>query len=281
MRYLAALFAALSAAVGVACGPGTSTAAGDRDVNDIRRARAALTEPVERVGTLAMSLTRDVTAVRLGEPPDPAERLAAVDAVRAGVLNDLATASAQLADTNLVGSGGAIVDARAALAEVAAAADAVAAAARADLEFVATLASADAELVQLVAVWDQPGSRREQLTRLAEAADAAGELAIRLRATDERPPCGAAVARRADAAATAAAASTELRGLVAARRGTAFDRRRAELAADPAGAGIAHLAALDVADRPCVEREAATVVATDHLRATIDRLVTVLNDPPT
>ncbi|MDP9023275.1 MAG: hypothetical protein M3N57_11405, partial [Actinomycetota bacterium] len=184
MRRVAALFAALSAVVGVACGPETSTAAGDR-VNDIRRARAVLTEPLERVGTLAMTLTRDVTAVRLGDPPDPAERLAALDAVRAGVLNDLSTASAELADTDVVGSGPAMVDARAALADVTAAADAVAAGARADLEFVATLASADAELARLMAVWDQPGSRREQLTRLAEAADAAGELAVQLRATDE------------------------------------------------------------------------------------------------
>lgn len=247
----------------------------------VRRARAVLTTPLEEVGWAVLGTQRDVTSLRLGTPLDPAQRLARAESVGAGPVQALGDARARLAAVELPGGERSMQAAREAVTDILAASDAVAAAARADLALIATLAAAEVELAALAATWDEPGSRSRQLQRLSETREAATAVADRLDDLPERPACGEAVARRVAAARAVAAASAELHELVAARRGDAFDQRRAALGADPYGLGTPELASLDAADRGCVEREGEIVIAVERFDAALDRLVASLNPPST
>lgn len=126
--------------------------------------------------------------------------------------------------------------------------------------------TAEQSLDELVATWDEPGSRSELLARLDETALAADALA-----TDEvgAPPegCPGPVEARVEAASSVADATRELRELVEARDGEAFDARRAELSDAPfghddSGAARQHRHPIDPDECPAVDaaRESAADV---------------------
>lgn len=140
--------------------------------------------------------------------------------------------------------------------------------------------TADQALQELVASWDEPGSRSELLARLDETALAADHLAA-----DEvgAPPeqCPGPVDSRVAAASFVADATRQLRELVEARDGDAFDARRAELAEAPLGhddTGTPRTHRHPIEPEGCPAVDATRESATEVTRA-LEDLQAALNPP--
>lgn len=185
--------------------------------------RAAVQVLVGRVGALRTEL----------ETGEAAQR---VDDILTEPAADVEDAVASLRGLDLP-PGPDAARAEAALASAIAAAEGAAAAAGQERDEVLALATYDEELLALTEAWDEPGSRRQQLERFAELADAADALRVRAEEADPLHPCSRAWVRRAVAAEHVAAATRELREYVSSYQGRAFDDRRRELADDPLGLG--------------------------------------------
>lgn len=237
---------------------------GDAGVADrveaITQARAAVVTPAQDLGTAAAAVASRLDEV-VARPDD--------DTVRAAraALDDLADARAGVDAVDLDGDTPDVRAAADALQEAGAAAGTVEDAATAVLDAAELAARADDQLAELVAAWDQPGSRSQLIARLDEVAAAADALAadgVGVPSTD----CPGPVEARTAAAAFVAEASRGLRELVVARDGLAFDERRAELAEAPFGVDDAGVArgpgtSIDPASCPAVGQveSAATEVA--------------------
>lgn len=248
-------------------------------VAEIRAARRAVGAQAQVLGTAATDVTARVSALRLGEPPGHRERLDLVDTLIEEAVSTLSSAVTAAEAAQIAGSAPDVIAARRAWDDAREAARQLVGAATTDLAQVERLAGIDARLGEIVTEWDTPGDHSEQLARFEELAARATALADELDGADERPACAEAFARRATAARHVAAASLELRDLVAARDGIGFDARREVLGADPYGLGRQHVAAADVDDRKCWERDGATVVAGRAVEAALRDLEAAL-DPP-
>lgn len=168
-----------------------------------------------------------------------------------------------------------VVAARAAWRDAAAAADRLVDAVEADLAVIDAHARIDGALRALRATWREPGSRNQQIERLGGTADAAAALAERARAIAE-PGCTTGSRRRAAAAERIAAGSRELRDLVAAADGEAFDAAVERLLAQPL---VVRLVRRDVAEAACWLVDAPTVQRLDEVLAAVGALEAAL-DPP-
>lgn len=224
-------------AVAACASPGAPSDGATDDVDariaDVLELRAEVGPPAAELGTAAATLVQRLDELRAELPVGPDQRRSAIEAVRTGALADLAEARTGAA-VDVAGDGPDAAGVAGALRDARAAADALAAAADDDLAVLDRAADADARLSAIVAAWEEPGSRSQQLARLEEAATQADALAAELGAAEDDPACAGVLARRAAAATTVAEASRELRSLVERRRGEEFDARRRELAQDPA-----------------------------------------------
>lgn len=230
-RFLSTVLAVAAAVMLAAC---SSTSGDDVPDDDVARRVAAVTEtrdavvePAQALGTAAADV-----AARLDQAVEqPTE--ATVEALRAAV-TELEQARTEVEDLDLEPTTPDVVAADAALDDAMAGARSMAEAATVVATAADQASTADQTLAELVATWDEPGSRSELLARLDETALAADALATDGVGT---PPedCSGPLASRADAAVFVAESSRELRALVEARDGLAFDERRAELADDPWG----------------------------------------------
>lgn len=249
---------------------------GDRAAT-VEELRRTVGPPAVEVGSAAATLAERLEELHAELPTEPSQRRAAVDAIRSEELTDL-DAALEGYGSDLAGElAGPDADAaRAALADSRDAAAALREHADADLQLVVAAADADAELTQLVAAWDEPGSRQEQLERLQETAAAAAALADDLATLDDVPDCSGSIRLREEAARAVAEATIELRDLVAARRGSEFDERRRALLSDPYGAGRP-LVDADREDIGCWRRDGPVPAATAALRAALERLEDALN----
>lgn len=220
-----ALVAAAALAGCSSAEPPVDTSRDDR-IAAITRARQAVVEPAQALGTAAAEVAVRLDAVVVRPGPDT------LDGLREA-MDDLDGARRDLED----------VDLDADTVDVAAAGEAVAMALAAaeDLDtstaMVATAATLAVEteeaLDEVVAVWDEPGSRTELLEQFDTALVTVAALVDGL-----EPPgdaCDGPVQERLEEAEFVAAATEELRGYVADADGTSFDARRAELAEAPWG----------------------------------------------
>jgi hypothetical protein len=238
-------------------------------IQEIRAARGAVAEPavelaravgvvVDRTRRLRTEVTEDrgTAAERLLDEP-LAALAEATDAVRALELSggeDVQRASDALDDA----------------AEVA---DALARAVDEERAEVRDLVEVDAQLAELVAAWEEPGSRRIQMARFDELAVEAEALAEELESRTPLHPCGDVYERRIEAARAVAETTRELRDLVARYRGTEFGERVLELADDPYGTGGATLAELDVeALADCWDEAAEVAAAGERVGGALDAL---------
>lgn len=227
--------------------------------------RALVVEPAQQLGTAAATV-----ASRLGdvvERPGPDTVGSLRDAVTA--LEEAREEVDQLeldpTSPDVQAADGALDDAMAGARRMAEAGTVVATAAD-------QASTADQALDELVATWNEPSSRSQLLARLDETALAADALA-----GDEvgapPPECSGPVESTVAAASFVAEASRELRALVEARDGEAFDARRAELADAPFGhdeAGTARVHRHPLDPDACPAVEAARVSATAVTRALQD-----------
>lgn len=264
--------AAWALAVGLlvsACsgGPaGTDGAAtGAERVAAIVQAREAVVVPAQALGTAAAEVAARLDQL-VARPDD-----ATIDATRAAV-DDLAGARREVTNLALEPVTEDVRAARAALHDAAEAARQVETAATEVLEAAALAADADDRLAELVAAWDEPGSRSQLITRFEEVTAAAESLAAQELATTTSG-CPGPVAARREAAAFVARATADLTELVTARDGLAFDERRAELADAPFGTDDAGVvrgpgASIDPSSCPAVaDVEAAATEVAAALRA--------------
>lgn len=236
-------------------------------------ARELVVDPAQHLGTAAATVAARLEDVVERPGADP------VGSLREAV-TDLEEAREEVASLDLVPATPDVEAAEAAL-------DAARAGARRMAEastVVATAAdqasTADQALEDLVASWDEPGSRSELLARLDETALAADALA-----GDEvgAPPeqCPGPVESRVAAADFVADATRQLRELVEARDGDAFDARRAELADAPLGhddAGTARTSRHPIEPEGCPAVDAARESAEEVTRA-LEDLQAALNPP--
>ena len=207
---------------GTAEDPTTSTAA-DR-IEAIRTAREAVVRPAQDLGTAAAQVAADLDALvqDLGEPE--------ITAVRTAV-EDLDGARSAVGELELEPSTDDVAAAAGSLEDASAGADQLERAAE-DVAGTADEALAVAEaLDEIVAAWDEPGSRSQLMARFEELAAQAEGLAERA------PPqaCSGPVEEAIDAATFVAEATRELRSLVAQYDGNGFDARREELHDAPYG----------------------------------------------
>ncbi|HEX9890011.1 MAG TPA: hypothetical protein VGA69_11070 [Nitriliruptorales bacterium] len=243
-------------------------------IAEVRELRDALAEPAVALGRAGTRLAAAVRALRTAPAEDPEVRPAAVAGARSQSLAALERALSSAQRLPIDGTGPDATATRDAWAEVVAAADELRSAADSELELIGRLAAVDAELEELILVWDEPGSRQQQLDAFGEAADRAEVLATELSAELQAHACTDDVQRRVDAATFVASATRELRQHVAAHRGDAFDRRRAELAQDPFGLGAPLTSA---GDGDCWEEHAPTAIAVTRLTASLDAVERALN----
>ncbi|MBW3659850.1 MAG: hypothetical protein KY457_14515 [Actinobacteria bacterium] len=247
----------------------------DARIADVLELRAEVGPPAADLGTAAATLVQELDELRAELPVDPDQRRSVIEAVRTGVLADLAEAHAR-ADVDVAGDGPDAAAVAGALRDARAAADALAAAADEDLAVLDRAADADVRLSAVVAAWVEPGSRSQQLARLEEAATRADALAAELGAAEDDPACAAVLARRTAAATTVADASRELHALVERRRGEEFDARRRELAQDPA-ASTRTLVDADRAGIDCWRAEAEPVELAAAVAEALEELERALN----
>lgn len=260
-RFLSTVLAVAATVMLTACSSTSGDAGPDDDVARrvaaVTETRDLVVEPAQALGTAAADV-----ASRLDHAVEqPTE--ATVEALRAAV-TELEQARTQVEDLDLEPATPDVVAADAALDDAMAGARNMAEAATVVATAADQASTADEALAELVASWDEPGSRSELLARLDETALAADALATDGVGT---PPedCRGPLASREEAAVFVASSSRELRSLVEARDGIAFDERREELAADPWGQREADQGAarsIDPDDCPAVDvaEEAATTV---------------------
>lgn len=249
----------------------------DERIATVLALRSAAGPPAAELGSAAATVTQQLADLRAALPVDPADRVAAAGELRDGALARLEDARDAVGPELAGDADGPDADAvRAALGDAVDAADALLAAATEDLVLLERAADADARLVRVVAAWEEPGSRNEQLGRLAEVAAEADTLAAELGPSDDVPGCSDAVARRARAAEAMADASRELRGLVERRRGEEFDARRAELASDPAASTRA-LVEADRGELDCWREESPVVARAAEVAGSLEELEAALN----
>lgn len=200
-----------------------SSTATDR-VEAVVTARDRVVEPAQALGTAAAAVASRLD--QLLADPDPAPAEATRDA-----LDELVDARDRVAELALDADTDDVRRAASALDAAVAAADDLIGSVGPVVEAVEVVNRVDGELEELVAVWDEPGSRSQLLEQLDEVTAAADEIA----ATDVAPGCAGIVDVRVAAAAFVGDATRELRDLVSRRDGTAFDARRGELAEAPWG----------------------------------------------
>lgn len=262
--------AGLVASLAAACSSGLSVE--DR-IAAIADARAEVAAPASEVGT-AVATVR-VRLEGFAAHPSPPEHAALVAANA-----DLEDALTGLDDLDGLG-----VDAE--VPDVIAAADAIAAARAAAADVVdavadvidvgAVLVDSEPPLEELVAAWDDAGSRSQLIAHFDELTDEATALVDEITtAVGTVPPgaCPSPLDERVQMAVVAAEVSAELGDLVAAYQGTRFDERRAELRADPFGLGSPDIARPLGDDCPMIAR---AVDATTGVDAALDALETALN----
>lgn len=247
-------------------------------VAEVRAARQAVAEPAVALHVAAQRVLATIEELRGSEVEDPEARLELLDEAPTGALDELEDAIVTARGVELEGGSGAVEDAAVALADAVDAAEDALRAARADLRAQERAASAHIGLLAMTERWDEPGSRSQQLDRLAVLADQADALADQLAATDPVAPCLTGLTRRAAAARHVAEATRELRSHVEAYRGSAFDERRSELAEDPF-ALERPLVEADLAELDCWREQAPLVAAVAEVTAALDRLEDALNPP--
>lgn len=272
----------LAVLLAAACAPEPAAAPGptvdDERVADVAAARSVVADSAVALGNAVAALARDLRSVRLGTPADAEGRTAAVAAVRAGPLPDLRAALSAAGNTEIEGDTADVMAAAAAWQRARDAAGEVVAGTDPVLDMLERLVAAEAELPDLVASWDSPGARSQQLARFEETAVAADLIATELAEVGEQPPCGTAVQRRVLAAEAVAVGSRDLRALVAARDGDGFDVRRADLDGDPFQTGTPDvgLIAGDAEDAACWDGGAIATAAA-RVPAELDAMVAALN----
>lgn len=245
-------------------------------VAEVRAARQAVAEPAVALQVAAQRVLVTVEELRASDVDDPQARLALLDEAPSDPLDELEEAIATASGVELQGGSGAIRDAEEALADAVDAAGEALRAARTDLRRQQRAASSHASLLAMTERWEEPGSRSQQLDRLAVLADEADALAERLAATEPVASCLTVFERRAAAARHVAEATRELRAHAEAYRGSAFDERRRELAEDPF-ALERPLVEADLDELDCWREESPLVVAVTELGEALDRLEDALN----
>lgn len=276
---------AVAAAVLAACGSGgeveppaptAATQAVQQRVEVIRDARAAVARPAAVLAGAAEGARTAVASLREGPPASIETRLAAIEAARSRAVAALDDALARARRIDLRATTPDVQEAGAVWSRALDAADRTASAARADLARLEEAARADAELAALTDAWERPGSFSQQLARLDRTAAAAADFAGQLSRQDDVAACLTTFSRRADAARTTERRTRELRELVAARRGTAFDQRRDAFAAAPLGRDVP-LATADAEEFPCWQAQAPVGEAAAEVGAALRALERALN----
>lgn len=275
---LAVLLATLAA-----CDPGSPVGSRQPSLDDVRAGRAAYGPAAEMVGSSVLEV---VELVRLGrqEPaasdpdgvPDE-QRSRAVAAVRdeadrlATILDDHEPAMIAPVDRD-----GEVLLAAAdeAWTAVVAAARGVVAAARAEADLLGTFFDAEQAMAEVVAGWDEPGSRSQQRERFGELVQRARGTVTALEAARDAPGCSGALRARLDAAQLVSERTQELATHVERGQGAGFDEARARFAQDP---WHDRLAQADDQDAACWQEASPVVVAAQEVEARLDRLVEALN----
>lgn len=222
--------------VTVACSGPTGTPDGtsssDR-IEAIRQARAAVEAPAVALGTSALTLVERVERL---ETVGANDLEAALESAGAAA-DDLGEAATDASEVEFDRSTADTADAAAALQAAAASGEEASAGGHTLVSVIAQAAEIDERLAELVAGWEERGSRRELTDHFAELADEADQLADEVEQQASGQACSAVLELRARAARSVAAGTRELRELVAEYRGNEYDVRQPELVADPYGEG--------------------------------------------
>lgn len=193
-------------------------------VQAIEQARSDVGEPAEALGTAVAALATRVDAA--AAMPDAARVQAVLDATA-----ELRAAHDTAASVELAGEVPDVIAAAEAWQAGVTAAATMEETATEVATVLAQVVEVDAQLADIVAGWNERGSRSEVITRFEEAAATADDIAART----GPPTCRDPMQTRVAAAAFIAEASRDLAELVQARDGTGLDERRAELAEAPYG----------------------------------------------
>jgi hypothetical protein len=282
--------AVASAMLGTACSSGGTGAPAGSELQAIREARTAYAEPAEALGTAVRAAVAGMRTARLQPPDSAADGEPAVaprafvideaarlldDVAAAAVAVDASTAEAAV-DVGEVAEPSVRVAAQAwsdALRE----AQRLVAAGRAEVELLRAVLQAEATMALLAALWDQPGSRSQQIQRLGDAADDSQDVVDALATLGEVPACSLTVQRRRDAAMLVAQRTAELHEFVQRGQGSSFDEARASYHAQPWHQG---LPGSDAQDGRCWDASSGVSVAGDGVERALEDLVAALNAVP-
>ena len=272
-RTAATLVAAvLLAACGPAAGPvdgddptePVASAGDDRDerIAEVLAARALLAESVPAVVEAADGYVEGLRGVRNTEVASSERRAAAAAALPTTALDG---AEAALEGVDLEGDGPDVAAATAAVDAMLATVGEVRDLVAAEVDELRALADFDAELADLVDVWDAPGSRTPRRAQLDEAATEATALAEQARSAEPTVSCLDVWTHRAEAADVVAERSAQLRDLVAGSTGEEYDQARDEWRDDPTGLGTPP-AELDASGMDCWDEGSPAPGAVTRLR---------------
>lgn len=280
-RRPAAALAAVSlvlVALLASCSDRSSDGSGSTPTNEDRaaaivRTRDEVVVPAQALGTSAAAVASRLEQL-VARPDDTT-----IEAVRAAIA-DLREARADVEALALEPTTGDIRAAAASLDAAVAGAEALEDAAGAIADAAELAAEADEQLAEMVAAWDEPGSRSQLLARFQEVAADADRLASE-GAGSAPETCPGPVEARQASAAFVAEATRELHDLVAQRDGVAFDERRAALDEAPYGvddAGVPRGPGMSIDATPCPAVDDAEAGAADVVEA-LRALQQALNPP--
>lgn len=233
--------------------------------DDVLAARSALGEPMVQLAEAVIVLAEDLADARFETARGTAMRGAlhevtgGIEAVRAA-----AAAAGDAARQAPVQEAAAIV--RDAADDATAAADA----AEEEVAYLRRVSRVDARLLDVAALWDEPGSQSEIRARLDAAAGDAARLRRRVRDLEPAPQsCRVMKRNRIEWAATVKARTRRLQSQANSAGGGEFDQLRAAYRRVPLGV---EPRTADQRERPCW-RDASVVWATsDEVRAAVEAL---------
>lgn len=272
-RRVAAVVAALSLLVACSGPKGI-------DVEAITAARAAFAAPASALGTAVRAVSVEARSARL-EVAAAATDGAALAAARdfaldelADRLDEVAAASVEVELDARVARDGHVALAAQAWSEARLAANRLVASGRAELAWLRQLQQAEQALAEVVALFDEPGSRAQQSERLSAAAVTAQGVADTLATLEEIPGCSRLVEHHDVAAVLVAERARELATYARNGQGNSFDAARAGFRDEP---WDVDLVGPQGAEASCWEGGSELVQAADAVEQAIVGLAAALN----
>ena len=237
--------------------------------DDVLQARSALGEPMVQLAEAVIALAEDLADARF----ETARGTAMRDALQ-GVSRGVEAVRAAAAAARDAAQQAPVLQAATIVRDAAEQATAAADAAEEEVAYLRRVSRLDVRLLDVAALWDEPGSQSEIRARLDAAAGDAARLRRRVRDLEPAPQsCKVMKRNRIEWAATVRARTRRLQGQANSAGGGEFDQLRAAYRRVPLGV---EPRTADQRERPCWRDESIVWTTSEEVRDAVEALESAL-----